>query len=634
MLLFRASASTRIVLCACLLSLLALPSISQENPPLVHHVSGYLPVQGPHRELAADRPATSATHPALTTLSTAPPANPWQLQATLPGAFVHDLSFPTPTTGFAAAENGQVWGTTDGGASWTQLLNLGLPYEWYGVHAFDANNVILSGFNDQSSNGIVRWSHDGGSTWTGDILLSSTQWSSRVRFANSTQGLVLDSITGPVGHFTTDGGETVSDWTQVETEANGGWNGPEFSLLPDGNTAAAGIKYCTSPNAGQTWTCGPSVDSVFDGPVFFSDNNNGWVGSGEIAPNVEGWIHRTTDGGKTWSSRTLDGPFPIREIFFVSSTMGWAAGGNVFSNIGGIYFSSDGGQTWSLDVDTNGHEMDACDSQPVGGGYQIWCAGFSNASNSAIYTLQGASTPAFSPAPGTFSAVQAVSLSSATPNASIYYTTDGSTPTVSSAVYATSIVVTSTATIQAIAVAPGMASSLPASGLYTITPPQLQFTGNAPSVTVTAGSSASVQLNIQANQTASNVTFSCAGLPAGVQCSFSPTSLTATAQSAPVTLTFSATSSVASAITRRTGAPITLALVFPGFFLLPGAALCARRRNRRLLAGLSLASLIGLAGCGGSSAPSPQPVSATVTVTAVAPGATSATAQVQLTVNP
>jgi photosystem II stability/assembly factor-like uncharacterized protein len=631
MLLFRASASARVALCACLLSLGSLPSVSQDNPPLVHHVSGYLPVQGPQRELAADRPATSADHPALTTLSTASPANPWQLQATLPGAYVHDLSFSTPTTGFAASEQGQIWGTTDGGASWNLLLNLNFPYEWFGIHAFDANNVIISGFSDSSfDNGIVRWTHDGGATWTGDIPVSTTAWSYRPRFATPTQGLILDI--SQTAHYTTDGGAASSDWTQVSPVASGVWYGPEFSLLPDGNAVASGIQYCTSPNAGQTWTCGPSVDSVFDGPVFFSDDNNGWVGSGEIAPNVEGWVHRTTDGGKTWSGRTLNSPWPIREIFFVSSTIGWAAGGSVGNSIGGIYFSSDGGQAWSLDVDTNGHEMDACDSQLSNGGYQIWCAGYSGF-NSAIYTLQGASAPAFSPAPGAFSAAQAVSLSSTTPNAAIYYTTDGSTPTVSSTAYSAPIAVSSTTTIQAIAVAPSMAPSLPASGVYTITPPQLQFAGNAPAVTVTAGSSASVQLNILANQSTANVIFSCSGLPAGVQCAFNPTSLTATTQSASVTLTFNTTTSAASAITRRAAFPITLSLVFPGFFLLPGAALCTRRRNRHLLAGLSLALLLGLAGCGGSSAP-PPPVSATVTVTASAPGATSATAQVQLTVNP
>lgn len=97
-------------------------------------------------------------------------------------------------------------------------------------------------------------------------------------------------------------------------------------------------------------------------------------------------------------------------------------------------------------------------------------------SNSAIasgtYTisLPVAATPSFSPAPGTYASAQSVTLSDSTPGASIYYTTDGTTPTASSTLFSTSapIPVTSTTTIQAIAVASGYANSAVASGTYAI----------------------------------------------------------------------------------------------------------------------------------------------------------------------
>ena len=115
------------------------------------------------------------------------------------------------------------------------------------------------------------------------------------------------------------------------------------ACCPSGHARASGITYCDSSNAGAAWTCGPPVDSVFDGPVFFDDETSGWVGGGEISPDVAGWVHRTTDGGATWSDRTLDTPWPIREILFVTPDMGWAAGGNIYSGAGGLYFSNDGG---------------------------------------------------------------------------------------------------------------------------------------------------------------------------------------------------------------------------------------------------------------------------------------------------
>jgi photosystem II stability/assembly factor-like uncharacterized protein len=76
-------------------------------------------------------------------------------------------------------------------------------------------------------------------------------------------------------------------------------------------------------------------------------------------------VHRTADVGKTWSGRTLDDLWPIREIRFVTPNIGGAAGGNIYSKVGGMYFSRNGGKTWSLDANT-GAEMDACDSKPMG----------------------------------------------------------------------------------------------------------------------------------------------------------------------------------------------------------------------------------------------------------------------------
>lgn len=352
------------------------------------HTSQKVPVQGSSRALGAIRPQQPTGQ--IRKDVPAPNANPWVLQATLPGAVIHDISFANAQVGFAAAELGQVWKTTNGGNTWTEIVNLGFPYYFYGVHAFDANNIVISGFNDNNFNGLIRWSHDGGNTWTSDIVLTTAGWSDRVRFANAQDGLVMDQLNldNPnYAHYTTDGGATVNDWTGVVPDPNGGWFGDEFSMLRDLRTRASGITYCDSSNAGANWTCGPSIDSVFDGPVFFTDDNNGWVGGGEISPQDEGWVHRTTDGGQTWSARTLDIGWPIREIYFLNPTIGWAAGGDYATGLGGIYFSNNGGQNWSLDLDTNGYEMRACDSAPGPNVIQVWCAGFNGSFNGVVYHL-------------------------------------------------------------------------------------------------------------------------------------------------------------------------------------------------------------------------------------------------------
>ena len=94
---------------------------------------------------------------------------------------------------------------------------------------------------------------------------------------------------------------------------------------------------------------------------------------------------------------------------------------------------------------------------------------------SGTYTinLPAAATPTFSPAPGTYTAAQSVTISDSTQGSSIYYTTDGSTPTSSSTLFspATPITVSTTTTIKAIAVASGYTNSAVASGTYTINVP-------------------------------------------------------------------------------------------------------------------------------------------------------------------
>lgn len=79
-------------------------------------------------------------------------------------------------------------------------------------------------------------------------------------------------------------------------------------------------------------------------------------------------------------------------------------------------------------------------------------------------------TPTFSPAEGTYTEAQNVTISCTTDGATIHYTTNGDVPTTSSAVYSTPIAISETTTVKALGVKTGMSNSNVASATYTIEP--------------------------------------------------------------------------------------------------------------------------------------------------------------------
>ncbi|GBU27110.1 hypothetical protein R84B8_00633 [Treponema sp. R8-4-B8] len=81
---------------------------------------------------------------------------------------------------------------------------------------------------------------------------------------------------------------------------------------------------------------------------------------------------------------------------------------------------------------------------------------------------QTVATPTASPPAGTYAAAQSVTLNTATAGASIYYTTNDSTPTTGSTLYNGAITISATTTLKAIAVKEGMNNSAVLTAVYTI----------------------------------------------------------------------------------------------------------------------------------------------------------------------
>jgi hypothetical protein len=168
-----------------------------------------------------------------------------------------------------------------------------------------------------------------------------------------------------------------------------------------------------------------------------------------------------------------------------------------------------------------------------------------------VYGLLGtqapAATPTFSPVAGTYTTTQNVKLSDTTTGASIYYTTNGNTPSTASTLYNNvAIPVTASETIKAIAVATGFTQSAVGSAAYVISappPPDFSVSATPASQSVAPGASTTYTVTIGSlNGFGGVVTLSLGGQPTGATPGFSPATVTGSGTS---TLTITTTAATA-----------------------------------------------------------------------------------------
>ena len=258
----------------------------------------------------------------------------------------------------------------------------------------------------------------------------------------------------------------------------------------------------------------------------------------------------------------------------------------------------------------------------------------SSALTETFTALGTAPAPTFAPPAGTYTSVQQIVLADTMSAAAIYYTTDGSTPVAGSSSPfqpGVPVQVSSSETIQAIAVVTGYTTSAIASAAYVIhlPPPDFSMSLTPPSMTVSAGQPASATVGMSAlNGFTQAISLSCSGQPAGVTCSFAPASITSGSTSV---LTISAPSSSIAA--RRSAASAFI----PFVLLAMATGWIKRMRRSRWTLLFACIGLIVLNGCGGGgtgSTQSPTPVATTSTVMVTGTsGSLSHSAQLTLTLN-
>lgn len=98
----------------------------------------------------------------------------------------------------------------------------------------------------------------------------------------------------------------------------------------------------------------------------------------------------------------------------------------------------------------------------------VYAAGMNPSGVTTSILTVAAAPPEFNPRPGGFTTTQSVTIGSATADAIVYYTTDGSDPGATSTIYQNPLSISSTTIVKAVTVKSGIPSSKISTGIYAI----------------------------------------------------------------------------------------------------------------------------------------------------------------------
>lgn len=299
-------------------------------------------------------------------------------------ATLRAVQFIDAKEGWAAGDEGVVWHTIDGGATWerqptgsrSSLRSLCFLDPFVG---WAAGREELPGGRTA---GVLLHTRDGGVSWQ-RLLPGTLPGLNQIRFLDERRGFVLGDGTDTFGSgvfFTRDGGKT---WAPLPGPRTTSWLAGDFADAENGLLAGVGSRLATLKGdrfgtaeveslggrrlhalqmtakralaAGQG---GLLLASVSGGARWgFADTGLprdllaclDWNGMHAVGGQL--WVVgrpgsvllHSTDHGASWTLRKTGQTLPLHGVFFLDEKRGWAVG-----DLGTILASTDGGTTWKV----------------------------------------------------------------------------------------------------------------------------------------------------------------------------------------------------------------------------------------------------------------------------------------------
>jgi photosystem II stability/assembly factor-like uncharacterized protein len=234
----------------------------------------------------------------------------WFWQNPLPqGNDLNDVHALDALTAIAAGDHASIVQTTDGGATWFQVLTNADPEaDFQSVYFLNGQNGWIAG-----SGGVVLKTVNGGLSWAVSEVPGMPDIRS-VFFVSSLKGWMAGS--SGILEVTTDGG---GEWRPAESGTEKDLHEVFFVDPYFGWAVGDSSAILHSNDGGQTWSpqTAPLVSDLSS--VHFTGRDRGWIaGTG-------GTLLYTADGGLNWIS--IPASFgDIRQIHFPDDQNGWVAG--------------------------------------------------------------------------------------------------------------------------------------------------------------------------------------------------------------------------------------------------------------------------------------------------------------------
>lgn len=271
--------------------------------------------------------------------------------------------------------------------------------------------------------------------------------------------------------------------TPVFSPVPGTYNG-QVSVVISCATTGATIRYTTDrtdPTASSPIYTAPvllTASNQLRARAFFPSYTDSDVKLGDYTINNTTAITNLADGVTlTGRSGTVSSvtyyklEVPADQSSLLIKTSGGTGDCDLYVRRGSLPTTS----TYDYRPYAGGNNEEVAVTNPVAGTWYVMLHGYTAYSGVSLlgdYTrvLGIVATPLFSPAPGAYTGSVAVSLSCATPGATVRYTTNGTVPTSTSLVYAGPITLTAASTtVKAQAFKTDYTNSAVASGVYTVT---------------------------------------------------------------------------------------------------------------------------------------------------------------------